>query len=437
MKTEEHWLKLQAAFNPEDVLVGQRSNELYIRREHSPLEEMRIVFRRTALLGRPPKAFFTGHRGTGKSSMLFRLMEQLKEDYFIVYFDVEHNLDRNTANQIDILYLLGAAVFQVAARENIHPDPKNLQELDDSVRTITKEEKETRKESLNIIELTKNMICFGSSMLGAPLGDKLAEAALKPFNLTSGISEETARTRKIEPQVQEIINNINLIIADVETKADKPLLIVVDGLDKIQDHGQAELIFLKSRALLGPICRIIYTVPMLSFSSLRFAQMEEESKSFLLPNVKLYEKENDGTPYKNGYQTMHDLVEKRLSMAGFKLGDVFESSDVLELLILKSGGLMRWLIELVQNSFINAEIMKEEKVNETVAQKTIENRAARLASRLTVESVEELRKVRINKRPTDSLKSSELLHGLLIVVYRSEKIWYDVHPLLWEELEGE
>jgi len=137
-------------------------------------------------------------------------------------------------------------------------------------------------------------------MLAGNIGEKLSQAMLEPFTLTSGVSEEVARKRDIEPQVRDVINNINLIVADIQTKTKKSLLVIVDGLDKLQSIEQAELIFLESRALSGPVCRIIYTVPMLIFNSPKFAQVEEESKSYLLPNVKLYEKTKANKKYERG-----------------------------------------------------------------------------------------------------------------------------------------
>jgi len=394
---------------------------------------MRIDFRKTAEPVRPPIAFFTGHRGSGKSSLLFRLLEHFKDDYFVVYFDIEHNLDSRKTNQIDLLYLMGVTIFQVAEQEGVKPEPKNLEELAASIYTVTMNKADAEKEALNIAELVKGVVCFGASMLGGKVAEKLAEVFLKPFTLSSGVNEEVARKREIEPQVQHIINNVNLIIADVQTRANKPVLVVVDGLDKLQRSEQAKLIFLESRALTGPVCHIIYTVPMLIFNSLEFGQSEEECKSYLLPNVKLYEKTSDQQTYERGYEAMRKVVSKRLQSLGLQSDDIFEP-DVLDLLILKSGGVMRQLISLVQGACTAAELMELDKVNSDAAQKAIDNRASQLARRLTTAMIKELRDVRKEKRPSGTPESSELLHGLLIVAYRNRTTWFDAHPLIWDEL---
>ena len=432
---EEFWIRLHNAFDPEEVLVGARGDSFYCEREHNPFRHITKDFRRAVQPRRRPIAFFTGHRGSGKSSLLLRLLQHFANDYFVVYFDIEHNIDSQKANQIDLLYLLGAALFRVAEQEKIGPDPKNMEELGRSVSSITRQEKNTRKdEKGNYVEVARGLLGFGASMLGLGFAEKLTDAALKPFSLSSGVSEETARKREIEPQVQEILNNINLIIGDVETKAGKPILMIVDGLDKIQRPEQAKLIFIDSAALRAPLCRIIYTVPMLIYTSLAFGQAEEDCKSYVLPNVKLYEKSSGKRRYEPGYKTMHEVITKRLASLGLKAEDVFEP-DVLDLLILKSGGIMRWLISLVNDSCTEAELRDLDKIDQDAAQQAIATRTVQLAGRLNAEMKAELQKVYAGKIPSGSPLSSELLHGLLIVAYRNGEAWYDVHPLLWDSLQ--
>ena len=431
-QSEEFWNNLYLAFNPYETLVGERSNRLYCTREHSPFEEMKQIFRRTLQFPRPPIAFFSGHRGSGKSSLLFRLLEHCQTDFFVAYFDIEYNLDMGKANQIDLLYLIGTAIFQAAVQEGFAPNPKNLEELHKSVYTITNTEKETPvTESVNVVELAKNLLVFSAGVLGSKVGEKLAEAILKPFTITSGVSEEIARKREIEPQVQKIVTNINFIIADVQKLAGKPVLVIVDGLDKIQRLEQAKLIFLESRALMGPICRIIYTVPMLIQTIPEFIQATQDCKRYPLPNVKLYEKYDSKRHYEPGYATMREVFTKRLDTIPAAQGDIFEP-DVLDYLIEKSGGVMRWFIALVQDSCAVAERMNLDKVNHAAAQQAVEAMIADLTEKLTIERKAELVRVHKEHLPSNSPESNELLHALFIVAYRNGETWFDAHPLLWE-----
>ncbi len=439
-KEEAFWNRVHRAFDPGEILVGQRSHELYCEREHSPLKRMRLDFRPGLDLVRPPVAYFTGHRGSGKSSMLWRLLESFRDDYFIVYFDIDHNLDSSRANQIDLLYLLGATIFQVAVQEGLDPDPKLLKELADSVDSLAIRRKEQpRAESIDVVKLATNLICFGASALGGRLAEKTAEkltkAFLEPFHFSSGVSEERVRERQIEPQVQKIITNVNFIIAEVKTKAERDLLVVVDGLDKLQRLDQAKLIFLESNALRGPLCRIIYTVPMLIYTDLAFGQTEEECRSYLLPNVKIYEK-SSGRKYRRGHETLQEVVARRLQGIEMVAGDLFEP-QVLDLLIRKSGGVMRWFIGLVQDACTYALSLGLDKVNRDAAQRAVNDHAAKLTFRLKMNAawIEELREIRQHKMATGEVETAELLQSLMIVAYFNGGPWLDAHPLIWEALK--
>ncbi len=428
------WNRVRDAFDPAEVLVGERSREIYCEREHSPFELILEELDPTLKPSRPPIVFFTGHRGSGKSSMLWRLLDRFKRDYFVVYFDIEHNLDSRTANQIDLLYLIGATIFRVAEQEGLKPDPENLRLLADSIYALTETKKEkTRDQSVDVVDLARNLLCFGAGALGGGFAEKLAEAVLKPFSFTSGLSDEVVRKREIEPQVQKIVNNVNIIIADVQVKADRPPLVVVDGLDKLQDYQQAKLIFLDSRALVGPVCRMIYTVPMLIYTAPAFGQAEEEATSHFLPNVKLFEKTSPAR-YEPGYEALREVVARRLRPLDLRAADLFEP-PALDLLIGKSGGIMRWFVRLVHNACVRARIRGLDKVDVSVATWAVDDFAARLGQRLTTEQVAALRQVRRNKRPAGGPEAGELLHSLLVVAYRNKRTWFDVHPLIWEELE--
>ena len=432
-RQEEFWDKCLDIFDPGEVLVGQRGQNLYCERGHSPFDELRSHFRPTSQSARPSIAFFSGHRGSGKSSLLLRLLADFADDYFVVYFDTEHNLDSRTANQVDLLYLLGATIYRVAQKEGVEVRPELLQELANSVYTITYKTKEAEEEALNVGKLVEGLVCFGANMLGAGIGSQLAGAALRPFNFSSGVSKEVASRREIEPQVQNIINHVNLIIAEVQQKTKKNLLVVVDGLDKLQRPEQVDLVFLQSRALFGPVCRIIYTLPMVAFTSLDFGQAEGEAKSFLLPNIKLFDKTCETTHDQQGYGFLRKVVSKRIKAMDQTLDGVFEP-EALNLLIFKSGGVMRDFIRLVQDAISNAKLLALDKVNAISAQNAIDERVVQLSLRLSQTMIEELREVRKNKRPSGSEESRTLLHGLFIVAYRNRKTWFDAHPILWEEL---
>lgn len=426
--------QIHRIFEPREALADQRSKDLYCEREHSPIDNLRLDFQPDVPVLRPPIAFIAGHTGAGKSSMLLRLLEQQKDDFFIVYFDIEHNLDSNRATQIDLLYLLGATIFEVAEREGVEPDPEYLRKLAQSIYSLTSTKKKVaRDESLDLVKLAKNLLCFGASAFGSTLGEKLAQAALEPFRVNAGATEEETRRRESDPQVQNVITCINLIVADVQTKAGQDVLVVVDGLDKLSRLDQTRLIFVESQALRGPFCRIIYTVPMLIYLSPVFAPSEEGCTSYLLPNVKIHQK-TSGDRHEPGYGTLREVAAKRLRSLGLE-PDEWIDADALDYLIAKSGGVMRWFIHLMRDAFKQAWILGLDKVTREAARQAVGYHTRRLTARLTTKSIAELGRIRKNKWPEEGANISELLQGLYVLAYGNDKTWFDVHPLVWEALE--
>lgn len=431
---EQFWIDFQNTFDPLEILVGQRSKDFYSEREDSPVQEILLDLDGSTSSARPLIAFLAGQRGSGKSSMLLRLLEFLQHDYFVVYCDSEHNFESNRAHRIDILLLLGAAIQTAAISEGLDPAPENLIALAQSVHKLTRLTKEASPEEAELIETAKGAISFGASQLGARFTARVNQKSPRYFTLRSGVKEETARKREIEPQVQEIINNINLIVADVETRAGKPLLVVMDGLDKVQE--QAYPIFIESQSLREPLCRIIYSAPMSISMQLDFEGLGTGARSYLWPDIKLYPKGEIDHPYEPGYALLREVARKRLQAVGLEI-DRFFKQDALDRLIFKSGGVLRWFITLIRDAGKQAERMSSDFVNEQTAQQAINTYAAKLSYRLTREMLYELQEIWLSKRLSSGQITDQLLQLPLVVTYSNPKFWFDVHPMILEEVTEE
>lgn len=434
----EFWDQVKNVFDPSEVLTGNRGEQFYCEREHNPFEEMKVHFRQNSTRKTPVRGFLIGHRGSGKSSLLLKLLETYATQYLVLYFDIQHNLDLPKTNQIDILYLLGVAAFKTGQNHGAELDPSLLKELQDSIFKLTiHQDEEVTSQAFDVTEFAQNILCFGAEMIGSTFAAKLVEATLKPFKMSSGVTEKVARQREIEPQIQQIITSVNLIIAEIETQLNRSFLIVVDGLDKLPRPEQANLIFLESQALKGPICNLIYTVPICIFHSLGFDLLAEDCQSYFVPNIRLFDRtstKSNYVSYQNGYDTLTQVVENRLREISLSSSDLFED-DVLGLFIRNSGGILRTFIGLIQDACAQAEILRIEKIDQVAAQKTIENRAVRVSGPLSRDQIEELKEVHTTKTHSGTPIGQDLLDKRYIVAYRDGgDLWYDAHPLTWDKL---
>jgi hypothetical protein len=430
-RTGTPWRRIDQAFDGNETLFGRRSDELYCEREHSPFEKMRLTFRADLDPPRPPIAFLAGQRGCGKSTMLLRLLESFKDDYFVVYLDIEHHLDSNTVHQVDLLYLLGASVFQTAVRESLNPDVSYLRELYLAVDNLA-----TRRESVNVADIVSRLGGIGPSAFRESFGEQAANDFTNHFYrktiFPSGVPEETLSRRESEPRIQQIVNAVNLVIAEVKTRSQQDLLIVVDGLDKLQRLEQSKRLFLDSDSLTGPVCRIIYTAPMNIFTDPRFSQIEQRYRSFLCPNINLHEKKSKRRR-QEGYDTLSEVVSRRLRTIDLKIEDLFEGK-ALELLMMKSGGILRGFIELIREASASAQILGLPKISLKAVREAVQSRSSKLGLRLNEQSVAELRRIRKHHLATEG-GTAELLQNLLAIAYVGDTVWFDAHPLLWEILD--
>lgn len=437
LKTQDDWDKLIQVFNPQEVLIGERAHEFYTEREDSPATAITASYRRTRTSQNSPVTLLVGHRGSGKSSLLMKLVQHFAADYFVVYFDTEANLDKNKLNQVDILYVIGLAVHNAARKENLAPDDKLLEGLNDALFALTRTVTEKPlAQSVNPVELAQGVLVSTARMLASSAGEKMAEALLKPFVISAGISEEHVRKREVEIELPKLVNAVNLIIGDVENKVSKPPLIIVDGLDKIQRQEQADLIYLQSRSLLDLVCPTIYTVPMLVSIKPEFNYLADDCDIRLLPNIATYSRMDESLPDTDGCKTLQEIIHKRIHAVGFTENDVFEKG-VADYLIRQSGGVLRPLIQLVRETCNIAEQQQATQLTMTAAQAAVKQRVITMTRGLTWEGREELKRVHEKKSTFDTPVCRTLLQSLMIVAYINGETWYDAHPLLWNSLRAD
>lgn len=227
-------------FDPARPLPGV--SEFYVKRRRNPLDSMKRALLRDSLTS--PKFLFSGHRGSGKSSELNRLMAypEMQEKYFIVHYSVGDVLDPAGLDYTDLLLSIGAQIF-IKATDDVNKLSlkegllKELQKWMGAIETQESDEDKTGAE------------------IGADL--KILQAKLK-----TGYTSRIDIRKKIEARLPQFISTTNLIIAQVEDKTDKKVLVAIDDLDKPDLNLARELFCGRQTSLTLPKCSIIYTIPI-------------------------------------------------------------------------------------------------------------------------------------------------------------------------------
>lgn len=221
---------------------------------------------------RPYKALLSGHVGSGKSSELMRLGQELVDRFFVVWLDAELTLSTETVNHFDILLAMGLAIHAAAQAAGLNPQARLLTQLANSLARLVRKFEEQEEFSLRKDQLLRQVFSFalvaGAVAVGGPAvalpAGALALGAnkiLKTARLELNVRDEHVKTLELPPNRSGVLGALNNIIEDVQEKAKKPLLVIIDGLDKVP-FTRARLLFVNSALLAEPACALLYSAPI-------------------------------------------------------------------------------------------------------------------------------------------------------------------------------
>jgi len=434
------WTDIYNVFNPFQPIPPERVADWYVERPHTP---------RPALMSRldptkvPQRVLLVGERSSGKSTELTKLAAELagKYDALIVRLDLTQNTDIDRANPVDIIYLMGAAIFKVAQEELPHkPDRGRFDALTQSLYTLVREHTENKKFEVDTEDLLRNLVVAGATVVFGPAGTVVTERVTRviPFpRFTFGTDDKVVRRLEVEPKIKEMLKRLNDIIDDVQAKAgQRPLVLLVDGLDW-QPPAMTALNFAETTFLAEPACRVIYTTPMVVRYGVPFAGVIRYFQSVQFPNVRLYEKDRPDVIDREGYRMLRAVVQCRLQWLGLKPAEVV-TAGALDSLIKASGGLMRDLIRLMQDAAVKAEVVGKERISKAIADDAANELRRWYAGRLTATYRKELVRIHKSHELSGSAEGDDLLRVNMILGYLNKDTWwFDAHPILWPLLETE
>ena len=392
----------------------------YERGMHSRLEALKVDI---MLQGGDGKFLFSGHRGCGKSTELFKLIDNINSDsftqeqFYIIQYSVYDVLDINNLDYRDILFSL---LIQITKQLiNLDLDDILKKRLADEVydwlyEEIMPAEQETKAED---IPLLYTIISFVIRF-----GDKL--------KMESGSRNEFRKI--VENKLSDLIGLINYLIDEIKKNINKFLLVIIDDLDKVFPDAGIKIFRDYGTLLTQPQCSIIYTIPI----SLRLSDdyptiMRKFDGSYDVPMVKIREK--DDTIVESQIKKLEGLISKRMSLELF-------DKDTLKALILLSGGVPRDLIRLVHQCSLTALTNKNETITLKLVGEAKNNFLRDYYSILDDEDYKILANIAATKRFLESDDRKKYLHNLCVLEYPNEKGWYDLHPIvkfLLEEWEKE
>ncbi|MFC6381033.1 hypothetical protein [Psychrobacter glacincola] len=283
----------------------------------------------------------SGHRGSGKTTELFRLKQRLEQDqYLCVYFDVGDALDLADISYIDIFLAMVDATSKSLQESNINIDNDAIKEIHNWVTQEAYAESTVEKQ------------IDGKASAGIEVNVGIP-SILKLFgNLTGDIKHSQSQRHiireNIEKKASDFIRKINQFLISVRIAIQKnnykDIVIIVDGLEKMhyrtfslmnnQSDSHTQLFVQHAEQLLSLQSHVVYTTPISLFF---ISNLQNDYENvYILPMVRL----NNA-----GKSTLKDLVQKRVDIEA-----VFSDPTLVDMLIESSGGVVRDLMRLIRLS---------------------------------------------------------------------------------------
>ncbi|MEX0269456.1 hypothetical protein AB3R30_09945 [Leptolyngbyaceae cyanobacterium UHCC 1019] len=393
--------------------------------------------------GQDNKLIFTGHRGCGKSTLLaelgFRLTGTGK--YFVVNFSIADTIEESAVDHVNILFSIAVQLLDASERRDVKLKPGLKQDL---YRWLGKHTQTESKTVESAIETSGEASLKG----GIPVILEFLAKVKSSLKLNSVIRKEISI--EFARKISDLIARINEIQTYIENATGQTVLVIIDDLDKL-DLGVTETVFSKNiKTLLAPTLQIVYTIPI---STLREAAI----KSIVTANIKKIHTMPVAKFFSKATVRQPDRVPDAAMMSVF--GEILDrrlpkhliDPAILPQIILKSGGVLRELIRIVDLCCDRAlQQIRRQIRQQQFDQPTVAIDQPILDSVLTDLQISYSESIGQNDfdlligiyrefKPKDleSQRFLDLLHGLYVLEYRNRVHWYDLNPIVKDLLVEE
>jgi hypothetical protein len=402
---------------------------IYENLDNDPIDELKVTIN---LYEVESLQFFSGFRGSGKSTELWRLRRKLEEEgCFVLYADALDYINSAVPLNITELLISIAGAFSDALQAKLG-------------KNIAKEAYWTRL--LHYLDTTDvKLEEFGLSAKGTVGVAEVSGDIKVALKETASFRQKVQEAMK--NRIGELKANVDKFIEDGvklihEKKGDDiKVVFIFDSLEQIRGSLNDEALVIKSveevftqnvHLLKLNYINTIYTVP----PWIRFVMTSEDI--ITLRGIKQWENNAQRTKYDKGNELLREVVRKRFKADGMKLffGDGVAANDKLDKLVDNCGGSLRLLMRMLT---IAMRRVKEVPFTETLIDGVIyELENAFIVSdddAIWLNNVSKTKSESLPNNDSDNIsKFTRLIDTQLVLYFRNGKDWYDIHPLVRDKV---
>jgi energy-coupling factor transporter ATP-binding protein EcfA2 len=365
--------------------------------------------------------YFSGFRGSGKSTELKQLIGLLKDaGYVVLYSDANEFLNVNAPVEItDLLYTLAVAFS------------KHLGENEPTLEAMWKRLVDYLKRTN--IEFTE--VSFDLEAVNITAELKASDSFRTRFRQAFE-NHVSQLDREIRSYFQETAKKIR------EQNQQKPIVFIFDNLEKIVGTGEnaeavqksVERVFQNHNERLRlPNVHMVYTVP----PWLRFLR-PLEADTVTLSGIRLWKNDEKRSELEEGIERLREVLRKRLVLHdknGWTRFFGVNSDKAADQMIRQSGGHIRDLFRMMREAIVRSNTLP---ISATLLERaTQEVHNAYLPIRSSHANIlYEIAKHRNINPETQNLETISLLLDTHMALYfQNGKPWYDVLPVLLPEIK--
>jgi hypothetical protein len=373
----------------------------------------------------------SGFRGSGKTTELKRMKYDLeREGCFVVMADALDYL--NPAGVIEISDLL--VILAGAFNDEMPSESLGKNGFWERIRTFLTTEVRFSEVSVEA-GIPDNPFLDAKINLKGELKDSPSLRKLVQLMLKNRISTLKNQTDKF---FEDAVKSIR------QTHGDKKIVFIFDSLEKLRGSSSEQANIQKSVELLFsdhfdkleiPYVHVVYTVP--PWLKLRVPRLANSELLRLIPSVK--QKNRDGTSYPAGDQSLRNLLERRLEKPNIKT--IFgPDNSLIDQLVNHCGGHFRDLLLMARQVILRARRLQSFPVTQAEIDYAL-NELRRDYLPISVQDAHWLKKImdthdcHMTDNEEAAIRLSSLLDTHTVLFLKNGDEWYDVHPLIQEDVK--
>jgi len=377
--------------------------------------------------------FISGFRGSGKTTELFRLRKRLvDEGYFVAYANALDYLLPSESVEISDFLLVLAGSFSEAIEESINFDPAKEGFWTRFVNFLAKTNVEIKGFDLK------------AGIPGTDVGLNFKTSLKQTPSFRQQLREKlSGRLGELRREVHEFFEFGRKKIH--EEKGECGVVFLFDQFEQLRDTLDTEgrvaesvttLIANHRADLHVPLLHVIVTVP----PWLKF-KLPELRDVRLLYNVKLWNNNPKRTRANEGWATMRQVVERRFTHEGMErfFGEPGKKRtfDLADHLVSASGGHFRDLLMVLRETLLRSRVLPV--TSEIVAAAISNLRQSYLPLSLAdahlLNEIGQQRDCLLQDSTPENVQRMTLfLDTHCALILRNGEEWYDVHPLIRDEV---